>query len=588
MKTRSLPGTLLLIIISAIVYTACQKQYSLDLPTTSSTKSITASVTGKVTDNNHLPVSGAIVKSGTASTTTDVNGYFRFPNINIKDPDLAYVTVEKSGFFLGSRTYITTKGSNGYVAIQLIKKNVAGTFFSGTGGAVTVPDNGGKIDFQPSSIVNASSKSTYAGTVSVAAFYINPAASDFQEMMPGALRGIATDNKQVGLQSFGMLAVELTGGSGEKLQLGTDKTATLTFPIDAGLQSQAPATIPLWSFNEGTGLWQQEGTATKQGNNYVGTVTHFSFWNCDFPQPIFKFQAKYINQDGIPLSHVKIIIKTVDDTITTSGYGFTDSAGVINGMIPSTKTLLMTVYNLCGDPLDIRHIGPFIGEVNVGTFTVKTAANASVRFTGSVINCTGGVVTSGFVDVAIDNNHFFGTVVNGNFSMMVSRCNGNPTTASIQAYDDANLVQGAAKQFAVADTIVNTGALSACGTTINEFFNYKLNGSTVVFLNPPDSLAMYLSQGKYQCYFTRKASQSDGASLVFAPTTTGSTPLSSFYMSSGSNSYSLVTTPATNITITENGAIGGYIAGNFSATVKRDSSATTYPVTASFRLKRNQ
>jgi hypothetical protein len=35
----------------------------------------------------------------------------------------------------------------------------------------------------------------------------------------------------------------------------------------------------LWSFDEAKGLWKEEGQAIKTGSNYVGDVSHFSFWN---------------------------------------------------------------------------------------------------------------------------------------------------------------------------------------------------------------------------------------------------------------------------------------------------------------------
>ncbi len=95
--------------------------------------------------------------------------------------------------------------------------------------------------------------------------------------MPGELRGIDENNKQVGLQSFGMMAVEMTGASGERLQLAPAKPATMRFPIAAAQQASAPATIAFWSFNDTTGLWKQEGMATKQGMNILEKHPTFLF-----------------------------------------------------------------------------------------------------------------------------------------------------------------------------------------------------------------------------------------------------------------------------------------------------------------------
>ncbi len=85
--------------------------------------------------------------------------------------------------------------------------------------------------------------------------------------------------------SFGMMAVVLESTSGEKLQIAKDKSAKLTIPIPSSIQSSAPASISLWYVDEQTGLWKEEGTATKNGTSYVGDVKHFSFWNADFSNP---------------------------------------------------------------------------------------------------------------------------------------------------------------------------------------------------------------------------------------------------------------------------------------------------------------
>jgi hypothetical protein len=82
---------------------------------------------------------------------------------------------------------------------------------------------------------------------------------------------------RVTLASFGMMAVELESASAEKLQIKSGSVATLTTPIPASAQANAPATIALWSVNEQTGIWKEEGTATKNGNVYVGDVKALFF-----------------------------------------------------------------------------------------------------------------------------------------------------------------------------------------------------------------------------------------------------------------------------------------------------------------------
>ncbi len=59
---------------------------------------VTGTVTGKVVDNNNNGVTGATVRAGSNTTTTDDRGLFRFKNISL-DKYSSLVTVEKAGFF---------------------------------------------------------------------------------------------------------------------------------------------------------------------------------------------------------------------------------------------------------------------------------------------------------------------------------------------------------------------------------------------------------------------------------------------------------------------------------------------------------
>jgi len=82
------------------------------------------------------------------------------------------------------------------------------------------------------------------------------------------------------------------------LQLATGKNATVTFPIATATQSTAPATIPLWFFDETKGMWIEQGSATKTGNTYVGTVSHFTWWNCDWGGGPLTYTATFVDQNG--------------------------------------------------------------------------------------------------------------------------------------------------------------------------------------------------------------------------------------------------------------------------------------------------
>ena len=118
-------------------------------------------------------------------------------------------------------------------------------------------------------------------------FYLSPDDENFAAMMPGGdLAAVRTDGSEVQLISYGMTLVNLQSNYGNKLQLADGKPATLNFPVPEKFKNDTPSEIPLWSFNESTGLWEEEGKATYDASTqtYVGTVTHFSWVNLDYPE----------------------------------------------------------------------------------------------------------------------------------------------------------------------------------------------------------------------------------------------------------------------------------------------------------------
>ncbi|HEX6849611.1 MAG TPA: hypothetical protein VF144_21640, partial [Chitinophagaceae bacterium] len=238
---------------------------------------ITANLQGNVLDENGQPAANVVIKAGTETTVTDNKGYFRINNAPL-DKNASLVTAEKTGYFIACRTFSATSGTN-QVVIRLTKKDLSGTVNGASGGDVSLT-NGTKISLPANGIVRASDNSNYTGTVNVYAAYIDPTAADISSRVPGSFMAIDKVGKRVFLSSYGMMAVELESSAGEKLQIKPGNTATLTSPIPSSRQAAAPATIPLWYIDERTGLWMEEGTATKQGSVYAGTVKHFSFRNC--------------------------------------------------------------------------------------------------------------------------------------------------------------------------------------------------------------------------------------------------------------------------------------------------------------------
>ena len=138
----------------------------------------------------------------------------------------------------------------------------------------------------------------YSGEVKVFAKYLDPSKLETLEEMPGDLTGVDSEGNMMGLTSFGMLAVELTSQDNNEVYLPVGEKARITMPVPADLLGHAPETIPLWHFDEEIGTWLEEGSAQLVGDQYVGEVEHFSFWNCDYPYELVNLKG-FVVIDGI-------------------------------------------------------------------------------------------------------------------------------------------------------------------------------------------------------------------------------------------------------------------------------------------------
>jgi hypothetical protein len=281
------------------------------------------------------------------------------------------VNVTKNGFFQVSKTFGSGSGTVSNANIQLIAKPASVTVAAASGGAVTV-SGGGSVDFTDG-FVNATNGTAYTGNVSVSAIYLDPAGQNFNTAVPGNLKSAGASNQPGVLQSFGLTVVELNDDSGNKLQLAPGKTATITLPIPAALQNKAPSTIPLWYFDEIKGRWIEEGKATKQGNNYVGVVKHFSFWNAgDLAGSINVTVSFKDTVGGIPFANKLVTLARLDSTGGGAGAtnGHTDNTGTVSGLVPVNEVLEMRVFDDCGAMVYSKNIGPFSQDTALGTITI--------------------------------------------------------------------------------------------------------------------------------------------------------------------------------------------------------------------------
>jgi hypothetical protein len=587
---KKLTTVLLLATITLLTFN-CQKEINYNVPggqDNSSQAPITGTLQGNVLDENGDPAAGVSIKVGTKTAMTNSKGYFRIAAA-VLDRNASHVTAEKPGYFTSHRSFRATEGVN-QVTIRLIPKTLAGTVSAGSGGEVTLT-NGSKISL-PSNAVRLGT-TTYTGTINVYAAYIDPSSDEIAETVPGSFMANDKDDRRVTLASFGMLAVELESPSGEKLQVAEGKKATLTTAIPAASLAAAPATISLWYLNEQTGLWEEEGTATRSGNVYVGDVSHFSFWNCDIGIPAITLSMTVKNGHGDPIVHALVRISRTGATNWIQAYGITDSLGKVSGLVPANESLLVEVLDPCMNPVYSQNAGPYSQNTNLGVITINNTGTSLVNVTGRILNCAGNAVTEGYAIVYFNNMvRYANTNANGEFAVSFITCPASATQVEVTPVDESVQQQGVTATVPIVSPVTNAGNLTACGISAEQYINYTLDGtnySTNSLGN--DSLMGYTWQQGTVPFTTiltgMSISSNSSITVEFQSNSqvAGTYPVSRLYVN-GFNQVEIIT--PFNISLTNFPATAGaFYEGSFTGQFRDQSNpSVTHNLNGTFRLRR--
>lgn len=351
-------------------------------------------LSGVVKNTAGNPVAGVTVNSGSVTVETNEVGFFTISEGNVVS-GRTVVNFKKDGYFNVTRALNTSEEAVWDVVI-CEKTNATitteETYPSGNEETLAVQDM--EVTLPADGYMVDESGRAYTGKVTGEMVYLDPNDDNFSEMMPGGdLSAVREDGSSTQLISYGMVAVNLTDQAGNKLQLKDGAEATVDFPIPAGMEANAPAEIPLWSFNEQTGLWEEEGSATLDGDHYVGTVKHFSWWNLDWPtlRATLNFEVK--DSAGNPLPSVKINYGQLNNRTNNNGElsvfvpsdeAFDILADLASVGIPQTEI----TYTVDGGSAQRGtangiNVGPFDGQTE---HTIVITVPRAPRLTGTILD----------------------------------------------------------------------------------------------------------------------------------------------------------------------------------------------------------
>jgi hypothetical protein len=379
---KNLSSQLLAALLALLFFYGCSKGPSEPEPGTTFPTEITT-IYGEVVNESGVRMPGVTVTAGTSTTTTDSRGIFILKDATVRK-GRASILAKKSGYFTSARATETGKKGTTQVKLHMMANTASYNVSANAGGTVNVT-GGASIVFEAGSFQKADG-STYVGNVKVAARYLNPDNTNFYDNFSGDNLAQTTDGKEVALISCGVLRVEMQGASGEALKLASGKEATLNYPVPTS-QATAPASMPLWYFDEALGMWKEEGSATQTGGKYVGKVSHFTDWNLDY-SGLYGTVEMRIVCNGIPIQGVAVKVGGF-----THKTGYSDADGKL-GFVRCPADKEIEIYVPSAENNGLYYINNPIkvtitpnGTTDIGDITLNSPCPASIN--GTIIDCNG-------------------------------------------------------------------------------------------------------------------------------------------------------------------------------------------------------
>ncbi len=572
-----------LLLLCSSIYIACNKDN-----VNAAGPQATATFAGRILDENGDAVLGAQVRVEGERAITDKNGVFRLKPVRV-DANNAILFVNKIGYFDFSRAYFVQEGSIQNLTIQLLKRQQAGTITASVGGEINLT-NGAKLRF-PANAIADQTGSAYTGTVRVFARYLDPSDPDLAYKMPGDLRGINVEGDAQILSTFGMMGVELESQSGQALKIADGKSVEIRMPIDAGHISQAPEQIPLWHYDHDKARWIEEGTAQKVGNEYVGTVAHFSYWNCDFPYESINITGKvFLGDDQHPFVGAEVWVGLQGNGLGWGcGHGNTDTEGSFSGGVPKNQTLVLQVFQWgqCQNgPVYSQQIGPFTANTTLASIIIPNVSFQTISIKGHALDCGNQALEDGYVKIVYQLQTYIRfTDANGNFELNILTCNNTASTCDISVYDVTNLLESNTQTFNIQNNNLDAGDIQVCNG-LSEFIQYTLDGQSFTKIDPSCGIESdSMPNGVFYTQIAASDSNSFGFNMTFKSNNqAGTFAIDWIYIApfeiniASSNLSTKVTTAPTNV--------GDPIIGTFGTSFK-DLNGASHTLSGNYRVTRD-
>ncbi len=559
---------------------------------------ITKTVSGIVVDENETPLADVDVNVNGNTTTTDQSGAFLLMNITVPK-DSFLVQFKKDGYFENVRSGEPGSESNIRVRVGLVNKASATTtqFAADAGGTLSIGSGTLTTDvtFPDDLKYTDISGTPYTGTVVVTGYYVDPSAQNFSTLECATQIGRDSTHAKRHLSTYGALYMEVTDDQGGTLHLDPTSPSfpTISMAIPDSLRDRsAPSDIYVWSNNFRQSYSNSEGHGSKQGNNYMCQVRHFSYWQTAVPHTGFAtILGKVTDSKGQPVVGVKVTIGQY--------YAVTNFIGKYKLDVPDNVSISVGVlsYDYYGQSSTLVTVGPYNdGQVD----TVNITLPAMQTLSGNIVNCVGNNI-SGFVKFTFYDpqslayraiqtfakygSYSFQVPLNVTSGTLTAYANGTSRTEYPNldgAYGGTQDIQVCVVQLGPTELTISGGVYGS-GSTFKDF--PSLEGYYMTS-SQQTQIQCYGNNTDMNIYFdgdTTGTFNIHGSGNVPLRSGSGDTAMVSLYVDTNEFEMNSGT-----LQVTKYGIVGSLIEGTFSGTgvIYGDTTNTQYNISGKFSVQR--
>jgi hypothetical protein len=327
-----------------------------------------------------LPLAGAVIKARVGDqvfeTMADAQGRFE---LAVPEADAVVVTAELAAHAKGVEVTAVRKDAESYVESFVAKVEASGQVDASAQSKFTGP-LGSSIELPAGGLVD-STGATVTGSVDVEMTPINPKTAAGLRAVPGLPVLKWADGREDTAEVKAPMTMALRK-DGLEVNLAPGASARVEIPAFDPL---GPAQMKLYSLDETTGKWSEEGTVhkvqTAAGPVYKGVVTHLSSWAGGRTVNRTCVRGCVVD-DGAPVSGARVRLAGVDfdfrGSVTTDGEGCfvvdTKAGGQVRiGAATPTGAAIPRVVVASTDLMEAS-TDPTACQ-DVGTLTIEPAAD---------------------------------------------------------------------------------------------------------------------------------------------------------------------------------------------------------------------